>query len=221
MIRLFTGFDRRESVGWQVFAHSVITRASAPVQITALSDKMQTGTNTFTQARFQIPALCNHEGWAIYADGCDMLCHADIAELWEFQDEAYAVQVVKNNYTTNSKIKYVKTDMECPNQDYKRKNWASLMLINCAHPAWIEADSLTDLERLQLAFIPDSEIGDLPEAWNWLCDEYGESRGAKIMHWTQGIPAFAYYHNAPMAGLWHADYLDSQRGYELTKKEAA
>ena len=42
-------------------------------------------------------------GWAICADG-DMVCQADISDLWALRDEFKAVQVVKHDYRTkNSK----------------------------------------------------------------------------------------------------------------------
>jgi hypothetical protein len=100
--------------------------------------------------------------------------------------------------------------MESDNTDYPRKNWASLMLMNCAHPAWrtltriFEMDSM---DLLQFRFMDDDEIGGLPREWNWLCDEYGENDAAKVCHWTTGIPGFPNYTDAPMADLWAVEAL--------------
>jgi len=210
MIRLFCGFDNRESIGSYVFAHSVVSRASEPVQITFLHENgLPTGTNSFTVSRFLVPYFLNFQGKAIFADGADMICQADIAELvWQMQDMTEAVKVVKHEYKTKHPIKYLGTELESPNIDYPRKNWASLMLINCDHPAWrnVKPEILKEkstLDCLQFEFLLDSEIGEiLNPAWNTLVDEGQPVEGAKILHWTAGIPGFKHYADAPGAELW-------------------
>lgn len=63
MINLFTGYDERESIGWSVFAHSVIARASEPVNLIPLTSMgMPQGTNAFTTSRFLIPYLMGYRG---------------------------------------------------------------------------------------------------------------------------------------------------------------
>ena len=92
MIRLFAGYETREAVGFHVFAHSVIERASKPIVITPLSAmSMPQGSNAFTLSRFLVPWLCGFKGHAIFADASDMLCLADIAELDALFDPNYAV----------------------------------------------------------------------------------------------------------------------------------
>jgi len=103
MIRLFTGWDFRESVGWGVFAQSVVARASEPVSIIPMTGHQFDGSNAFTYSRFFVPHMCNYEGWAIFADGCDQLCLADIKDLWDLRDDRYAVQVV--NMTTRRRTR--------------------------------------------------------------------------------------------------------------------
>ena len=161
------------------------------------------GTNNFIYTRFLVPFLQDFRGWAIFADGADMLCKADISELWALRDHYKAVQVVKHDYETKHPRKYVGTQMEAANKDYPRKNWSSLMLINCAHYAWrqmtpekVAAMSGADLHRFN--FMQEQFIGELPPEWNWL-DEYGENAEAKLIHWTTGTPAFKYYKAAPHA----------------------
>jgi hypothetical protein len=144
-----------------------------------------------------------YEGFAIFADGADMLCRADIAELWALRNVYKAVQVVQHDYRTKASRKYIGTQMEAKNEDYPCKNWSSLMLINCAHHAWrditpgmVEDSHGAYLHRFQ--FIQPRYLGALPKEWNWL-DEYGENPEAKIVHWTLGTPAFKHYANAPHA----------------------
>lgn len=206
-IKLFVGFDKREAVGLSVFIQSVLEHASVPVSITPLSAtllpramRINDGSNHFTWARFAVPRLCDYKGGAIFMDGSDMLMKADIAELEAQRSGLYAVQCVQHDYKTKYPFKYVGTPMESPNIDYPRKNWASCMLINASHYAWKDAG--TDRDSLQLKFIPDRYIGALPPEWNHLADEYGESKDAKVLHWTTGIPAFPAHSNGAHAQEW-------------------
>lgn len=212
MIHLFSGYDQREAIGFHVFASSVIKRASKPVNIVPLSSMgLPEGSNTFTLSRFLVPYLMGYQGHAIFADGCDMLMQADVAELDALFDPWKAVQVVKHPYyETQHGRKYVGTKMECDNHNYRRKNWASLMLINCSHRLWpwltpaVIAKS-TPISLLQFASFPDERVGELPLKWNVLADEGQPTEGAALLHWTAGIPAFHAYRNAPAAGLWHQE----------------
>lgn len=218
MIRLFSGFDQREAIGYHVFAASVIEHATAPVQICPLTSRgLPQGSNEFTYSRFLVPSLCNFEGHAIFMDGADMVALADIAELDALFDPAFAVQVVKHpNYKTRHSIKYRGTTMQCPNRDYARKNWASVMLFNCAHPYWRALDHLTlnsvaGLSLLQfggLRLEDDEkrglmrEVGELPDEWNRIVDEGQPVEGAKLLHWTAGIPGIPAYAQSPGAARW-------------------
>lgn len=210
-LEIFTGFDPREAVGWHVFAQSVIDHTSLPVCFQPLQNRhlgMPEGTNQFTFSRFLIPWLRSWEpGVVLFADGCDMLCRADVAELFDLADPGMAVQVVKHDYETRHPIKYVGTPLECGNGDYPRKNWASLMLINCGHFAWRQITpeavrTMRPLDLLQLRFLPEDRVGALPAEWNWLADEHGPSDSAKLLHWTAGIPAMPAYGQAPHAAEW-------------------
>lgn len=218
MIRLFCGYDDREAIGFHVFVASVLERASAPVAIHPLDSKgLPQGTNAFTYSRFLIPWLCAFEGHAIFADASDMLMLGDVAELDALFNPAMAVQVVQHpNYLTRHPTKYVGTQMECRNQDYARKNWASLMIVNCAHPYWRPLDPRTigavaGLSMLQFGGLRltdehkrPREVGSLPDEWNRLVDEGQPVEGAKLLHFTAGVPAFQHYANSPGADLWHA-----------------
>ena len=217
MIRLFTGYDFREAVGWGAFAHSVMQRTSQPVALIPLSGPQADGSNAFTYARFLVPKLCEYEGWAIFADGSDMVCLADIAELWALRDTRYAVQVVKHAYQPKSAVKYVGTPMECRNVAYAKKNWSSLVLWNCAHPKAKYQITESSLGLHQFQWLAEEDIGELPIEWNWLCDEYGGNPEAKILHWTCGIPAFWEYRETPMASAWFAEYWNTQAGLQLEK----
>jgi lipopolysaccharide biosynthesis glycosyltransferase len=204
MINIFCGFDKRESVGWHTFAASVLDNTKDAVALTPLQG-WSDGTNAFTRARFLVPVIQKHRGFALFADASDMICRGDIADLWAMRDHTKAVQVVKHQYKTQHPMKYVGTPMQAPNTDYPRKNWASLMLINCEHEAWQDAAKLLEtptIDLLQFRHIQDGDIGELPVTWNWLVDEMGANADAKIAHWTAGIPAWPHYASAPMADEW-------------------
>lgn len=207
MINLFCGHDVREAIGFHVFVDSVLRRSTKPVSIIPLASMgMSEGSNAFTLSRFLVPKLSTFRGHAIFVDACDMLCMGDVAELDSLFDPRYAVQVVKHApYKTQHRTKYRGTSMECPNLNYERKNWMSVAIFNCEHPAWrIDVNELLPADLLGLKFIRDEDIGELPNEWNRLVDEGHPADGAKIYHWTAGIPAFDFYANAPAADSWHA-----------------
>jgi hypothetical protein len=218
MIRVYAGFDPREEVGYHAFCSSIINRATEPLAITPLHlDTMRTfyfdghrdGSNAFIYSRFLVPWMECYTGWALFVDGADMICMGDISELWDMRKEQYAVMVAKHTYATKFPRKYIGTKMEADNVDYPRKNWSSVMLINCGHHSWrsITPDGLmtfSGAELHQFEFLPQSMIGEIPKEWNWLADEYGENPKAKLLHWTTGIPAWPAYAGAPHADDWAA-----------------
>lgn len=204
-VNLYLGWDARESVGLLVFIQSLLELSTVPVRITPLySNVMETreGSNTFTWARFAVPRLMGWTGTAIFMDGSDMLMRCDIAELLDLADPYLPVQCVKHRYKTQHPVKYVGTELECPNVDYDRKQWASLFVANCHHQEWRR---VTDsLDTLQMRFVDDGKIGELDPSWNWLCQEQGENHDAKILHFTAGIPAIDAYRDSPHADEWLA-----------------
>lgn len=215
MIPVFSGFDPREEVGYHTFVSSLIHNASEPVFVSPVYDGhmkidgQKDGTNCFIYTRFLVPYLQSYRGWAIFCDGADMIVKGDIAELWAMRDYSKAVQVVKHDYKTKHPRKYIGTPMEADNADYPCKNWSSVMLINCQHPDWLDirperirkADGAY-LHRFQ--FLDPETVGELPKVWNWLADEDGENPGAKLLHFTCGLPAWPHYATAPHADDWRA-----------------
>ena len=224
MIPLFIGHDPREGIGTHVFLESLLRTCTLPVTVCflhkpllrrAFGHDVKEGTNAFTVSRFLIPYLMQWRGRAIFMDGADMLLRADLSDLWDLFDPYKAVQVVKHEYTSKHDRKYVGTAMEAPNEHYPRKNWASLMLINCDHYAWRKltptyVETASKLELLTFSWLDEHLIGALPDEWNWLADEYGPNPGAKLLHWTAGVPGFHEYRNSPHAAEWleHIAYVN-------------
>lgn len=212
VIPVYMGFDPREEAGSHVFVSSLLEHATSPVSVIPLhlplfrsfyAPGVRDGTNAFIYTRFLIPYLQQWRGWAIFCDGADMLLKADISELWALRDHYKAVQVVKHDYKTKHPRKYIGTQMEAANEDYPRKNWSSVMLINCGHYHWRDitpeaVEKMTGPELHRFSWLQEEMVGDLPKEWNWL-DEYGPNPEAKLIHWTTGTPAFKHYAKAPHA----------------------
>jgi lipopolysaccharide biosynthesis glycosyltransferase len=212
-INMVVGFDQREAIAYHTFTQSIMDKSSLPVSFTPLAINTLKGyvethtekSNDFVYSRFLTPYLNAFSGWAIFADG-DMICQADIKELWDLRDESRAVLVVKHDYKTKAQKKYLGNI----NMDYPKKNWSSLILWNCAHPKhkiltpdFISNQTGKFLHRF--SWLEDEDIGDIPKDWNWLAIEYPENKNAKLIHYTLGTPCFKEYWDCDMSDIWHAN----------------
>lgn len=170
-------------------------------------------------SRFLVPAICDYNGWAMFADG-DVLFRRDVRALFALANPDYAVQVVQHNYTPPETSK-----MEGQAQTrYARKNWSSVILWNCGHPA---NQSLTvdivnrlpgrDLHRF--CWLDDSLIGALPPEWNWLVGHSDPSIDPAIVHFTAGTCDMPGYEHVPYADEWYA--VAGACGYRLTRPPKA
>lgn len=225
MINIYIGYDLREAVAYHVCANSIIRHASVPVSLAPLAlnnlkeyqETHTDGSNQFIYSRFMVPHLENYQGWAIFMDG-DMLLRTDIAELWAMRDESKAVMCVHHDYKTKAAKKYLGAE----NQDYPRKNWSSVVLWNCGHPAnrvvtpqFVEGATGAQLHRF--TWLSDELIGEIPKVWNWLPDEFGPNDEAKLLHWTLGTPCFHEYATAPMAEEWHREAMFVNYSLQLVR----
>jgi lipopolysaccharide biosynthesis glycosyltransferase len=178
-MKVFVGYDIREDIAYQVCEYSILKHQSA-AQVIPLKQKelRESGVYTrtvdplssteFTFTRFLVPYLANYQGWAVFVD-CDFIFLEDVKELFAQADDQYAVMVVKHDYTPQEGLK-----MDgCKQLPYPRKNWSSVILWNCAHPAnqqitpdVVNAQTGQYLHRFQ--WLDDREIGTLQSEWNWL-----------------------------------------------------
>ena len=216
MIHIYAGFDQREEAGYHAFTSSLLEHASAPFTVTPLhlplfrsfyATGVRDGSNAFVYTRFLIPFLQGYTGSAIFCDGSDMLLRADIAELWALRDPYKPVQVVKHDYRTKWPRKYLGTKMESDNEDYRRKQWSSVMILNCMHMSWRQitpesVQQMTGSQLHQFSWLKDDQIGELPKEWNHLADEHGHNPDAKLLHFTAGVPLMARHSEVAHA----ADY---------------
>jgi len=219
-INVFVGFDQLEAIAYHVFCQSVLEKSTSLINFIPLAHQNlnffknhDDGSNKFIYSRFLTPFLNEYSGWAIFADG-DMVCNHDITELWNLKDPSKAVQVVKHEYKTKKTVKYLGNK----NEDYPRKNWSSLVLWNCEHPAnkiltpeFIQDKPGSFLHRF--SWLDDSQIGELPIEWNWLAIEYPNNPAAKIIHYTLGTPCFKEYSITSQADIWQQAYKKTNEGF--------
>lgn len=234
-IPLYVGFDKREACVFHVFNQSVIENTTVPVAIHPLADNLlhfdgqQDGSNAFVYSRYLVPQLQGFKGWAIFADG-DMILNADLNELWALRDDKYAVMCVKHNYKTKHSRKYIGTPLENDNVDYPRKNWSSLVLFNCGHPAnriltreFVAEAGGACLHRFN--WLRDDEVGELPKEWNHLVGESSPAH-AKLYHHTLGSPGFWSYMYCESYRDWNrylinALHMEGERPEEIVRRAKA
>ena len=235
MIPVFIGWDPREAIAADVCRFSLLRRSSVPLHVQYLRQpalreiglyrrewELRDGqridridgrpfSTEFAFTRFLVPALCQFEGWALFVDG-DFLFLADVAELLALRDQHYAAMVCQQVHVP---LAHAKMD-GCAQHAYARKNWSSLMLLNCGHeatrrltPGAVNAEPGAWLHGLR--WLPDRLIGSLPPQWNWID---GVTPGEpKAVHYTAGGPWFAGHEAVRFAGewCWHRNELARQR----------
>lgn len=213
-IRIFIGFDPRETVAWHVLCHSILARSSRPVSFTPLAlhqlkgcfwrerDPLQSTDFSFT--RFLTPYLSGYEGWSLFMD-CDMLVRTDIAELWDLRDDRYAVMCVKHDHRPREEVKF----LGAPQTPYGKKNWSSVMLFNNSRCRALDVpyvNTASGLELHQFKWLKDdAEIGNLPARWNHLVGYQAENPIAANVHYTLGGPYFDEYRSCEYSHDWQAE----------------
>lgn len=206
---IFLGWDAREPLGYRVAEHSMKKNASRelivrPLKLEVLlrsgflwnvgcgyADVLDDASPSteFSRTRFLVPFL-QERGWALYTD-CDVVALGDVAQLFQIArlNPSYAVMCVKHDAlpTTGSKM-----DGRAQ-RAYPRKNWSSVMMVNCEHEAHdrLSLDMVNRWPRELLhrfAWLREEEIGALPQAWNWLVDVQPKPESPKLAHFTLGTP---------------------------------
>lgn len=234
---IYIGFDPREAAAFAVARHSIKKWLTQPIPIQGLVlsdlraqnlywrehyrkngqlwDKISDApmSTEFAISRFLVPYLAQ-TGWALFVDA-DVLArpNCNLVRLFEEAEKCNdkALICVKHDYTPKSEIKM---DGQAQTK-YPRKNWSSVMLFNCDHPA---NKSLTlDLvnnakgrDLHQFCWLADNDIGEMVRDWNFLVGEYQEKfKGeARLLHYTLGTPDMPGYENCDFAQQWR-DELDS------------
>jgi len=213
-LRVFIGYDEKESVAYHVLAHSILRHASRPVSITPLVKSHMAGfyrrersaidSTDFSFTRFLVPYLSGYQGWSVFMD-CDMLMTADFSELFQLRDERFAVMCVKHDYVARDDVKF----LGAVQTKYEKKNWSSVMLFNNAKCTALTPDvvaSETGLFLHQFKWLAgDEEIGAIPTTWNYLVGEMTMLGTPKLIHYTLGGPYFDSYRDCEHADKWFAE----------------
>jgi lipopolysaccharide biosynthesis glycosyltransferase len=227
--RVYLGYDSHEDITYQVAKFSLEKNASVPVHVQPLKreelraqgvyrrEQDPKQSTEFTYCRFFVPYLNNYKGWALFADD-DFLFLGDISELLEQADDRYAVMCVQHDYAPTVQVKLAGMSQEA----YPRKNWSSMVLYNCGHPA-NAALTLDVANEKPGSFLhrfswitDDSLIGAIDYEWNFLAEWYKpyteDGRKPKAVHYTEGGPWFPDYRNTDYAAEW----MEHMREYEKT-----
>lgn len=157
----------------------------------------------FAASRFLVPILCQ-KGWALFTD-CDVLFLDDVHKMLSecvLADPGKAVYVVQHNH--QAKGEKMAGLAQVP---YYRKNWSSVMLFNCDHPAH-DRLTLNDINTRpgrhlhRFYWLHDSEIGALDPRWNWLVNEQPRPEKVGIAHFTNGGPWLKGWKPQKYDNLW-------------------
>jgi len=231
---VYVGWDSREDVAYQVCRHSLLRRASIPLDVTPIRQRAlrERGLYTreadplasteFTYTRFLVPCLAGYEGWALFCD-CDFLWLADLAGLVALLDDRYAAMCVHHDHRPREAWKMDRQKQTV----YPRKNWSSMVLYNCGHPANAAltpelANRETGSYLHRFLWLEDALIGAVPETWNWLegwCEKPA-SGVPNAIHYTRGGPWFERWQGVDYAALWLAEERHLARA-ELRATQAA
>ena len=166
-----------------------------------------TGNATFSTdfkfTRFLVPMLCQSQH-ALFVD-CDMVFLRDPTEMYREVAEQpnKAVWVVKHDYTPAESFKMVGRVQTT----YPRKNWSSVMLFNCYHPAnrrltLRDVNERSALDLHSFYWLHDDEIGELGPEWNWLVDVQPRPDNLGIAHMTLGGPWLPGWQGGSFDGEW-------------------
>jgi hypothetical protein len=212
-LRIFIGFDPRETVAFHVLAHSIVSQASRPVAITPIKldhllpefsrprDPLQS--TDFSFSRFLTPWLSGFQGWSLFMD-CDMLVRTDIATLFERCDDDCAVMCVQHVHVPRETTKFLGSTQT----KYEKKNWSSVMLFNNARCTVLTPEYVSRASGLELHQFKwlgdDTKIGALSKRWNHLVDVDPYDADAANVHFTIGGPYFAEYEGCDYAAEWFA-----------------
>jgi lipopolysaccharide biosynthesis glycosyltransferase len=215
LIHIFIGYDSRQSVLYNVSAHSIVRHATRPIAITPISlqhiahifdrPRVAVQSTEFSFSRFLTPYLRGYQGWALFMD-CDTIVRTDVAKLWDLRDDQYAVMCVQHDHHPTSPVKFLGEKQT----SYTRKNWSSVMLMNCAKctaltPEYVNTASGLELHQFKW-LESDDLIGELPRDWNFLVEYYKHDESAKLLHFTEGGPYYEATRHVDFADEWFKDF---------------
>lgn len=218
---VYLGYDTREPRAYEVAEHTLRKNASGPVHVVPvrLAALEQQGllrrprearplhlpraernimwdtisdapmATEFAITRFLVPILAQ-AGPAVFMDS-DVVVHGDIYQLLDecLVQDHFAVWCVHHQHDAGSGQK-----MDGQLQTfYRRKNWSSVMVFNCDHPANLALgigaiNSMPGRDLHSFFWLNDRQIGIIAPEWNWLVGVTARPAEPKIAHYTLGGP---------------------------------
>lgn len=236
ILDIFIGYDEREKDAYLVCRDSLIAHASIPVRVTPVDQDTLRHTGLYRRAprpgtwddtvdgapfstafsftRFLVPALMQYRGWGLFVD-CDFLFRRDVKELFDLREPNKALMCVQHDYRP---VEQIKMDGRAQ-EPYPKKNWSSLVLYNCGHeanrkltPDVVSRETGRWLHNFK--WVPLTQIGSIPEEWNYLIGHSNEDMTPSAVHFTRGIPSMDGYENEPYADEWRSYLVPYPEGIE-------
>lgn len=235
MLKIWIGWDERDAAAYEVCKLSLLSEASVPVKIQSVKEwecrqfrprlywredrrdgsgqrydsiddrPFSTG---FSFTRFCVPFMENWEAdWVLFCDP-DMVWRADVAELFALADPDKSLMCVQHRHEPDAHLKMG----DLIQTRYRRKNWSSLMLMNVNRIQQVGSLTRHTLNNKPhdwlhgLHWLPDDEIGALPEEWNWLEGHSDPEIEPKVVHYTNGTPDMPGCESVMYADLWRQHY---------------
>lgn len=213
MLKVFIGFDPKETLPFHVLANSIRRHSSKPIAVIPIDIRnlkeffnrpiSSNQSNEFSITRFLVPYLSDFDGISVFMD-CDMLVRFDMNQLLTLDFDDYDLALVKHDYTPRRSVKYLGAVQEA----YPKKNWSSFVVWNCASKSarhltleYVLEASPKQLHRFE--HIPEEKIYDLGIDYNFLVEEYdSQDKKPKVIHWTNGGPYFNDFKDADFAEEW-------------------
>jgi hypothetical protein len=230
---IYIGFDQREGAAYAVARASAQRRLTQPIKIrgVVLAHLQERGlyrrpiewrdgpagsrimcdtisdapmSTQHACARFLVPHLAA-TGWAMFLDG-DVLVRGNLVRAFDGLDPGKALYCVKHQHMPPAGVK-----MDGQYQvQYARKNWSSVVIWNCEHPAnrILTVDVVNTLPGRDLhrfCWLDDDYIGELDPQWNWLVRQSPPCSMPQVVHFTEGTPDMPGYEDDPYADQWRQE----------------
>lgn len=226
--RVFIGYEPTEQLAYDVCRDSMLTHASDPLLVEPLNQAALRAaglyrrtfyregeqgfdaadgkpiSTEFSFSRFLVPALCQWRGWALFCDS-DMLWRDNVGRLFDMSTSGYAVMVVKHQHDPIEDVKMRQGQIQTR---YHRKNWSSMVLWNCEHPANralspYQVNTMPGWWLHGFDWLTDGQIGGIPTQWNWLEGYSSCDVAPSVVHYTTGTPDVEGHEDAAYADEWN------------------